>query len=53
MDESSIVLILFGSFFVLLVMGAPVTVSLGVAALASFLYLDENPIKWYRSLSDL
>jgi len=48
MDESSIVLILFGSFFVLLVMGAPVTVSLGVAALVSFLYLDENPIKFVQ-----
>ncbi|MBY4678928.1 TRAP transporter large permease [Marinobacterium arenosum] len=48
MAESSIVLILFGSFLVLLVMGAPVTVSLGVAALASFLYLDENPIKFVQ-----
>lgn len=48
MDETSIVLILFGSFFVLLVMGAPVTVSLGVAALVSFLYLDENPIKFVQ-----
>ena len=48
MAESSIVLILFGSFLVLLVMGAPVTVSLGVAALASFLYLDQNPIKFVQ-----
>ena len=48
MAESSIVLILFGSFLLLLLMGAPITVSLGVAALASFLYLDENPIKFVQ-----
>ncbi|GGK71909.1 TRAP transporter large permease [Amphritea balenae] len=48
MAESSIVLILFGSFLVLLVMGAPVTVALGVAALSSFLYLDQNPIKFVQ-----
>lgn len=48
MAESSIVAILFGSFLVLLIMGAPVTVSLGVAALLSFLYLDENPIKFVQ-----
>lgn len=45
MNETSIVLILFGSFIGLLMLGAPVMVSLGLAALASFLYLDENPIK--------
>ena len=45
MDESSIVMILFGSFLLLLVMGAPVTVALGVAAMASFISLEENPIK--------
>lgn len=45
MSESSIVLTLFGSFLLLLVLGAPVMASLGVAALVSFLYLDENPIK--------
>lgn len=43
--DSSIVLILFGTFLALLVMGAPVTVSLGVAALSSLLYLEQNPIK--------
>lgn len=48
MSEVSIVLVLFGSFFVLLMIGAPVTVSLGVAALASFLYLDQNPIKFVQ-----
>ena len=45
MADSSIILILFGTFMLLLVMGAPVTVSLGVAALSTFLYLDQNPIK--------
>jgi len=45
MNETSIVLILFGSFLGLLLLGAPVMVSLGLASLASFLYLDENPIK--------
>ncbi len=45
MSEASIVLILFGIFLLLLFMGAPVTVSLGVSALASFIYLDQNPIK--------
>ena len=45
MAESSIIFILFGSFMALLVMGAPVTVSLGVAALSTIIYLDENPIK--------
>lgn len=48
MTESSIVLILFGSFLFLLIMGAPISVSLGVAALASFLYLDQNPIKFVQ-----
>ncbi|MGB0468000.1 MAG: TRAP transporter large permease [Pontibacterium sp.] len=48
MTETSIVLILFGSFLVLLVMGAPVTVALGVAALSSFIYLDQNPIKFVQ-----
>lgn len=45
MAESTIALILFGSFFLLLVLGAPITVSLGVSALLSFIYLEENPIK--------
>ena len=48
MSELSIVMVLFGSFLVLLLMGAPVTVSLGVAALASYLYLDQNPIKFVQ-----
>jgi C4-dicarboxylate transporter DctM subunit len=45
MAESNIILVLFGTFMLLLVIGAPVTVSLGVAALSTFLYLDQNPIK--------
>jgi C4-dicarboxylate transporter, DctM subunit len=48
MVESSVVMILFGSFLLLLLLGAPISVSLGVSALASFLYLDENPIKFVQ-----
>jgi len=44
MAESSIVLVLFGTFLFLLFIGAPVTVSLGVAALATYFYLDKTPI---------
>jgi C4-dicarboxylate transporter DctM subunit len=43
--DSNIILVLFGTFLVLLVIGAPITVSLGVAALSSLLYLEQNPIK--------
>lgn len=46
--ETTIVFILFGSFLGLLVLGAPITVALGVSALISFLYLDENPIKFVQ-----
>ncbi len=46
--ETTIVLILFGSFLGLLAIGAPITVALGVSALISFLYLDENPIKFVQ-----
>ncbi|SLN65331.1 Sialic acid TRAP transporter permease protein SiaT [Roseovarius litorisediminis] len=46
--ESQIILILFGGFFLLLVIGAPITVALGVSTLISFLYLDENPIKFVQ-----
>ncbi|WP_445396170.1 TRAP transporter large permease [Zobellella sp. An-6] len=48
MVESSVVMILFGSFLALLLLGAPISVSLGVSALASFLYLGENPIKFVQ-----
>ncbi len=43
--ETTIVWILFGGFLALLLIGAPITVSLGVSALVAFLYLEENPIK--------
>ncbi len=46
--ENEIVLILFGSFLGLLLIGAPITVALGVASLISFLYLEENPIKFVQ-----
>lgn len=44
MAESSIVIILFGTFLALLLLGAPVTVSLGAAALATYFFLGKNPI---------
>jgi C4-dicarboxylate transporter DctM subunit len=43
--DTNLVWILFGSFLVLLLIGAPITVSLGVAALAAFMFLEDNPIK--------
>lgn len=43
--DNLLVEILFGTFFVLLALGAPITVGLGVAALAAMLYLGDNPIK--------
>ena len=43
--DTSVVYILFGAFLGLLLIGAPITVSLGVSALAAFLYLEDNPIK--------
>ena len=46
--ETIIVLVLFGSFLALLMIGAPITVALGVSALATFLYLEENPIKFVQ-----
>lgn len=46
--ETEIVSILFGSFLFLLLIGAPITVALGVASMISFIYLDENPIKFVQ-----
>lgn len=43
--DTTVVWILFGAFITLLLIGAPITVSLGVSALAAFMFLDENPIK--------
>lgn len=37
--------VLFGSFILLMALGAPITVALGVAALAAMFYLGDNPIK--------
>ncbi|WP_299663914.1 TRAP transporter large permease [uncultured Psychromonas sp.] len=45
MNDTYLIIILFGSFLGLMIMGAPISVSLGVAALSSIIYLDENPIK--------
>jgi C4-dicarboxylate transporter DctM subunit len=46
--DSTIVYLLFGSFLVLLLIGAPITVALGIAALVSFMYLGEDPIKFVQ-----
>ncbi len=46
--ETTVVWILFGAFIFLLLLGAPITVSLGVSALAAFMYLGENPIKFVQ-----
>ena len=43
--ETHVVPILFGAFLFLLLLGAPITLSLGVSAMAAFLYLEEHPIK--------
>ena len=43
--DSYLIEILFGTFFGLMVLGAPIAVALGVAALAAMLYLGDNPIK--------
>lgn len=45
---TEIIAILFGSFLLLLLIGAPITVALGVSTLISFLYLGENPIKFVQ-----
>lgn len=43
--ETSIVFVLFGTFIGLLLIGAPISISLGVSAVVAFLTLDDNPIK--------
>lgn len=45
---SEIILLLFGGFLVLLFIGAPITVALGVSTLLTFFYLGENPIKFVQ-----
>lgn len=46
--ESTLILVLFGAFFLLLVLGAPIAISLGVAALATYLSLGENPLAFVQ-----
>lgn len=46
--QAEIIFILFGGFLALLLIGAPITVALGVSTLISFLYLGENPIKFVQ-----
>jgi C4-dicarboxylate transporter DctM subunit len=43
--DTNVVWILFGAFLGLLLIGAPITVSLGVSAMAAFVYLGDDPIK--------
>ncbi|NLJ93765.1 MAG: C4-dicarboxylate ABC transporter permease, partial [Aeromonadales bacterium] len=46
--ESTLLYVLFGAFFVLLILGAPIAVSLAVAALATYLTLGENPLAFVQ-----
>lgn len=46
--ESTLIYVLFGAFFLLLVIGAPIAVSLAVAALAAYLALGENPLAFVQ-----
>lgn len=43
--DNAIISVLFGTFFFLLVLGAPISVGLGVSALATMWYLGDNPVK--------
>jgi len=43
--ESMIVFILFGTFITLLLLGTPISISLGVSAVTAFLCVGDNPIK--------
>lgn len=46
--ETTLIYVLFGAFFLLLVLGAPIAVSLAVAALATYLTLGENPLAFVQ-----
>ncbi|OFV47430.1 MULTISPECIES: TRAP transporter large permease [Oligella] len=46
--EQQIVLLLFGGFIFLLLIGAPITVSLAGAAMVAYLVLDKNPISFVQ-----
>lgn len=43
--DGDITLVLFGTFFLLMLLGAPISVGLGVSALSAMWYLGDNPIK--------
>ena len=43
--DGEITLVLFGTFFLLMALGAPISVGLGVSALSAMWYLGDNPIK--------
>lgn len=43
--DSILIELMFGAFFGLMLVGAPITVALGVSALAAMIYLGDNPIK--------
>ena len=43
--DSMLIEVLFGTFAILLIVGAPISVGLGVSALAAMWYLGDNPIK--------
>lgn len=45
---TTLIYVLFGTFFLLLVLGAPIAISLGVAALATYLSLGENPLAFVQ-----
>ncbi|HXG28367.1 MAG TPA: TRAP transporter large permease [Nevskiales bacterium] len=46
--EQYLVTILFGGFFILLLIGAPITVSLAGSAMAAFIVLEKNPIAFVQ-----
>jgi C4-dicarboxylate transporter DctM subunit len=43
--QDTLVLIMFGTFFGLMLLAAPISVALGVSALVAMWYLGDNPIK--------
>ena len=43
-----VVLVLFGSFVLLLMIGTPISVALGLSSLVSFLYIGDNPLKFVQ-----
>ena len=46
--ENNLITILFGGFFALLLLGAPITVSLAGAAMVAYLILEQNPIAFVQ-----